>query len=60
VRSLPLAWTSLAPSDPFVELGQGRALLRLTDLQALSSRLRELGAELPAGAGMDNRPPKHA
>jgi hypothetical protein len=59
VRSLPLAWTSLAPRDPFVELGQGQVVLRLTDLQALSARLRELSPELSAGDAMDNRPSKH-
>lgn len=35
VRSLPLAWTDLAPPDPFVELAAGRALLRLADVQAV-------------------------
>jgi len=35
LRSLPTAWTDLAPPDPFVALSAGRAILRLIDLQAL-------------------------
>ena len=35
LRSLPTAWTDLAPLDPFICLAAGRALLRLTDLHAL-------------------------
>ena len=41
VRSIPTAWTDLAPPDPFVQLAAGRAFLRLTDLQEL---VRLLGA----------------
>ncbi len=39
LRSLPTAWTNLAPPDPFVVLAAGRAMLRLTDLQALAHLL---------------------
>jgi hypothetical protein len=35
LRSLPLAWTSLAPSDPFVSLAAGRARFRMEDLLRL-------------------------
>ena len=35
VRSLPTAWTDLAPPDPFLALSAGRAILRLIDLQVL-------------------------
>lgn len=41
VRSLPTAWTDLAPPDPFVQLAAGRAILRLRDLQALARLLHE-------------------
>lgn len=40
VRSLPTAWTDLAPADPFLALAAGRALLRLADLQHLVRLLR--------------------
>jgi len=35
LRSLPTAWTDLADPDPFVILSAHRAILRLSDLQAL-------------------------
>ncbi len=41
LRSLPTAWTNLVPPDPFVVLAAGRAILRLTDLQALARLLRD-------------------
>jgi hypothetical protein len=41
VRSLPTAWTDLAPVDPFVALAAGRTLLRLVDLQHLVRLLRQ-------------------
>jgi hypothetical protein len=37
VCSLPLAWTDLAPPDPFRLVAAERALLRLTDLRALAA-----------------------
>jgi hypothetical protein len=45
MRWLPIDWTSLAVQDPFVEIAQGRALLRMVDLEQLSVRLRELKPE---------------
>jgi len=40
--SIPLAWTSLAPVDPFVSLAAGRALFRVADLLELSRCLASL------------------
>ncbi|MCX6056576.1 MAG: DUF5372 family protein [Chloroflexi bacterium] len=34
--SLPLAWTSLVPSDLFVQIRAGRAAFRISDLLELS------------------------
>ena len=42
VRSLPAAWTSLAPPDPFLHLAAGRVIMRLVDLRALAGLLHEL------------------
>ena len=42
VRSLPLAWTDLAPPDPFRLVAGDRALLRLTDLRALAALVQAL------------------
>ena len=42
-RSLPVAWTDVAPVDPFVAVAAGRACFRLEDLLALSALLRDLG-----------------
>jgi len=41
VRSLPLAWTSLALPDPFLVVADGRAVLHLSDVQSLSRMLRQ-------------------
>ena len=41
VRSLPLAWTSLALPDPFLIVAAGKAVLRFSDLQQLTAFLRE-------------------
>ncbi len=41
IRSLPLAWTSLAPPDPFLLVADGKAVLRLQDLQQLVQSLRQ-------------------
>lgn len=38
VRSLPLAWTSLAPPDPFVTIAAGRAHFCDQDLLQLVQR----------------------
>lgn len=43
VRSLPVAWTDLAPPDPFVRLAAGRAILRLVDVQAIVRLLDDYG-----------------
>ena len=47
LRSLPTAWTDLAPPDPFVALSAGRAILRLSDLQALVRLVRNAEDTLP-------------
>jgi hypothetical protein len=41
VRSLPLAWTSLAPPDPFLVVAAEPTVLRLKDLQQLVQFLRQ-------------------
>ena len=41
VRSLPLAWTSLALPDPFLVVASGKAVLRWKDLQQLAQFLRD-------------------
>ena len=46
VRSLPTAWTDLAPPDPFLALSARRAILRLVDLQALVRLLHDAGETL--------------
>ncbi len=46
LHSLPTAWTSLAPVDPFVSLSAGRAAFRVTDLVELA-RLLALLIEAP-------------
>jgi hypothetical protein len=42
LRSLPTAWTNLAPPDPFVALAAGRAMLRFTALQTLTRVLHDV------------------
>jgi hypothetical protein len=42
VRILPAAWTSLAPPDPSVVLGAGRAAFRVADLLELSHLIQRL------------------
>ncbi len=44
IRSLPLAWTSLAPPDPFLIVADGNAVLRLQDLQQLAQFLQQKSA----------------
>ena len=46
VRSFPMAWTDLAPIDPAVIVGAGRALFRIDDLLALCELVRG-GADRP-------------
>jgi len=45
LRSIPLAWTSLAPVDAVVSLAAGRALFRVSDLLELSRLLVSLGGK---------------
>lgn len=42
VRALPATWTSLAPSDPSVELAAGRAAFRVADLLQLSQLIHRI------------------
>jgi hypothetical protein len=42
LKSLPIAWTSLAAPDPFVTMAGGRAAFRLVDLLALVHLIRDL------------------
>ncbi len=42
LQSLPLAWTSLAPTDPFEVVAAGRALFRTDTLLRLVAVLRDL------------------
>ena len=50
VRSLPLAWTSLALPDPFLIIADGKAVLRWRDLQQLAQFLRPNPAHSKAGS----------
>jgi hypothetical protein len=51
IRSLPAGWTDLAPPDPFLRQAAGRAILRLSDLQALQRLLADLQAAWKEVAG---------
>jgi hypothetical protein len=42
MRSLPLAWTSLAPPDLFLVLAKGQAVLRFEDIQSLVQLLNDV------------------
>jgi Family of unknown function (DUF5372) len=55
VRSLPIAWTSLATPDSFIQMAAGQALLRLVDLQRLSTRLHEFVEPSIEDGTADNR-----
>jgi hypothetical protein len=46
LRSLPTAWTNLAPPDPFVVLAAERAILRFTDVQMLIHLLHDMDETL--------------
>jgi hypothetical protein len=52
VRSLPLAWTSLALPDPFRVVAGGKAVLRFEDLQQLVQFLRQ-ELSLPRFGGVE-------
>jgi Family of unknown function (DUF5372) len=42
LRSLPTAWTSVVPEDPFVTLAAGRCPFRLQDLRALALLVEQI------------------
>jgi hypothetical protein len=42
LHSLPTAWTSMAPADPFVSLAAGRSVFRVADLLELARLLASL------------------
>jgi hypothetical protein len=42
IRSLPLAWTSLALPDPFLVVAAGRTVLRFEDIEHLNQMLKAL------------------
>ena len=44
VRSLPLAWTSLALPDPFLVGAAGKTVLRFEDIRPLNQMLKALPA----------------
>ena len=46
LRSLPTAWTSMEPADPFVETADGRSAFRLDDLLHLVELLKGIGASV--------------
>jgi hypothetical protein len=46
LQALPLAWTDLAPPDPFRMVAADRAILRLTDLRALATLVQGLRATI--------------
>jgi Family of unknown function (DUF5372) len=48
-RSLPVAWTSAAPHDPFVQLAAGRSPFRFADLLRLSQLIGDLAPAYGAG-----------
>ena len=45
LRSIPRAWTSLAPADPFVHLATERSAFRVADLLELARLLTSLSRE---------------
>jgi len=45
LRSLPMAWTTLALPDPFVVVAHGQTVLRFIDLQQLDQFLRTHSAQ---------------
>ncbi len=55
LRSLPLAWTSLAAPDPFVARAAGRAFFRPADLLAVALLCQRLDSVLCTGRGHDEQ-----
>ena len=43
LRSLPAAWTSVGPADPYLAIGAGRSYFHIDDLLELSQKLRGRG-----------------
>jgi hypothetical protein len=48
-RSLPVAWTSVAPHDPFVQVAAGRSPFRFADLLRLSQLIESLTPDRSQG-----------
>ncbi|MCP4038078.1 MAG: hypothetical protein GY733_14155 [bacterium] len=44
LKSLPAAWTSVSPSDPFVSEAAGRSSLRFEELRAMAALVGELSS----------------
>ena len=55
LRSIPQAWTSLAPADPFVHLAGERSAFRVADLLELARLLRFLSREQDPPDGQEER-----
>ena len=53
LRSLPVAWTSLAAPDPFVTHAAGRAFFRPADLLAVAMLCQRLDSVLCTEGGHD-------
>lgn len=51
LASLPAAWTSAVPPDPFVVVADGRSAFRVQDLVELAVLLRQLDEENSDGPG---------
>ena len=51
LASLPAAWTSAGPPDPFVVVADGRSAFRVQDLVELAVLLRQLDEENSDGPG---------
>ena len=51
LASLPAAWTSAVPADPFVVVADGRSAFRVQDLVELAALLRQLDEENSDGPG---------
>jgi hypothetical protein len=51
LASLPAAWTSAVPPDPFVAVADGRSAFRVRDLVELVAMLKQLDEEKSDGPG---------
>ncbi len=47
VEWVPVAWTSLGPPDPWIDLAAGRSLFRVEDLLRLADLITSVGEEGP-------------